>query len=146
VILSGRVINDGMAEHVAKKLVMGMIKAKVNIIQAKVLVMGVTFKENVSDIRNSKVADLVKELHAYNVNVHIMDPHADNEELKHEYDLELKQYPDSDYDAIIMAVSHDDYKNYEEADFTKITKPGAILVDLKGSYRNKIKNLQYWTL
>ncbi len=146
VILSGRDINDGMAAHVAKKLVMGMIKNKVNIIQAKVLVMGVTFKENVSDIRNSKVADLIKELCDYNVKVHIMDPYADNDELKHEYNLELKSYADSDYDAVIMAVNHDAYNDFDEAYFENIMKPEAILVDIKGSYRNKISNLKYWSL
>lgn len=146
VILSGRTINDEMAAYVAKKTVQAIIKAGRDVGQSKVLIMGCTFKENVSDIRNSKVADVVKELQAYNVTVHATDTHADSEELMHEYGFGLQQELASDYDAIIVAVNHNAYTELDEAYFRSITKPGAFLADLKGIYRNKISDLKYWSL
>ena len=89
VILAGRSINDGMAGYVAKKVLQHIIQSNGDVKNAKVLVMGATFKENVSDIRNSKVADVVKELQSYSLQVHVTDPHANSDELKHEYGFEL---------------------------------------------------------
>lgn len=146
VILSGRTINDEMAAYVAKKTVQSIIKSGMNVGQSKVLIMGCTFKENVSDIRNSKVADVVKELQAYNVTVHVTDTHADSEELIHEYGFGLQTDIDSDYDAVIVAVNHDAYSAYDETYFKSITKPEALVVDLKGILRNKITELKYWSL
>ena len=145
VILAGRSINDEMAGYVAKKLIRGLIKKGTNILEAKVLVMGATFKENVSDIRNSKVADMVKELQDYSITVHVTDPHASHDELVHEYGFGLTP-PEKNYDAIILAVNHDVYLTCEESYFTSIAKPNAIFVDIKGIYRNKIANLNYWSL
>jgi len=110
VILAGRVINDGMAGHVAKKVLQHIIKLNGNVKHAKVLVMGATFKENVSDIRNSKIADVVKELKAFSLNVHVTDPHADSNELKHEYGFELTPVLSNDYDAVIITVPHNSFK------------------------------------
>lgn len=146
VILSGRTINDEMAAYVAKKTVQSIIKSGMNVGQSKVLIMGCTFKENVSDIRNSKVADVVKELQAYNVTVHVTDTHADSEELIHEYGFGLQADIDSDYDAVIVAVNHDAYSAYDETYFKSITKPEALVVDLKGILRNRITELKYWSL
>lgn len=146
VILSGRTINDEMAAYVAKKTVQTIIKSGMNVGQSKVLIMGCTFKENVSDIRNSKVADVVKELQAYNVTVHVTDTHADSEELQHEYGFGLEKNISNDYDAVIVAVNHDAYSQYDEAYFKAITKSGALIVDLKGILRNKISELKYWSL
>lgn len=146
VILSGRTINDEMAAYVAKKTVQTIIKSGANIAESKVLVMGCTFKENVSDIRNSKVADVVKELQAYNVTVHVTDTHADSAELQHEYGFGLETNLTNDYDAVIVAVNHDAYTQYDESYFTSITKANALIVDLKGVYRNKITQLKYWSL
>lgn len=146
IILAGRTTNDEMAAYVAKKTVQAIIKSGVNISESKVLVMGCTFKENVSDIRNSKVADVIKELQGYNVTVHATDTHADSAELYHEYGFGLQQELDNDYDAVIVAVNHDAYNNLDDAYFASITKPGALLVDLKGIYRNKISSLRYWSL
>lgn len=146
VILAGRTINDEMAAYVAKKTVQIIIKSGVNISNSKVLVMGCTFKENVSDIRNSKVADVIRELQGYNVTVDVTDTHADSEELQHEYGFTLVDQPANDYDAVIVAVNHDAYINYDEAYFQSITKPSSLLVDLKGIYRNKISKLKYWSL
>ncbi|MBS1782675.1 MAG: nucleotide sugar dehydrogenase [Bacteroidetes bacterium] len=145
VILAGRSTNDEMAAYIAKKLIRDLIKKGVNILEAKVLVMGTTFKENVSDIRNSKVADVVKELKDYCINVHVTDPHADHDELKHEYGYGLNEI-EKDYDAIIVAVNHDEYTKRDEQYFQSLAKPNAIFVDIKGIFRNKINNLKYWSL
>ncbi len=146
VILAGRIINDEMASHVAKKTVQAIIKSGVDILKAKVLVKGITFKENVSDIRNSKVIDLVKELKGYSVKVDIEDPHADNDELIHEYGIGLSENIESKYDAIILAVNHKEYAQYSEEYFEKMLKKGGLLVDLKGIFRKEISKLNYWTL
>ncbi len=146
VILAGRVINDGMAEYVAKKVLQHIIKNNGNIKEAKVLVMGATFKENVSDIRNSKVADVVKELKSYSLNVDVSDPLANSDELQHEYGFELISKTGNDYDAVIVTVPHSNYKDLNDTYFSSITKPHAMIADLKGSYRGKIKNRAYWSL
>ena len=146
IILAGRTINDEMAAYIAKKTVQTIIKSGRNVAGAKVLIMGCTFKENVSDIRNSKVADVIRELKGYSVNVHVVDTHADSDELQHEYGFGLNAELDNDYDAVIVTVNHDAYGNLEESYFESITKPGSLLVDVKGIYRNKIKNLKYWSL
>ena len=104
VILAGRSINDGMAAHVAKKVLQHIIQNNGNLKEAKVLVMGATFKENVSDIRNSKVADVIRELQSYSLQVHATDPYASSEELKHEYGFGLTQNISNDYDAVIVTV------------------------------------------
>ena len=146
VILAGRAINDGMAGYVAKKILQYIIQNNGNVKDAKVLVMGATFKENVSDIRNSKVADVVKELKSYSLNVHITDPHAESEALKHEYGFELTPVLSNDYDAVIITVPHSDYKKLDDAYFASITKPHALVADLKGMYRGTINSRAYWSL
>ncbi len=147
VINSGRYVNDSMGFYVAKNTVKRIIAAGKNPGNAKVLIMGFTFKENVSDIRNSKVADIVKELQSYSVKVDIVDPHAEPEEVKHEYGLSLIKKPQSKaYDAIIVAVNHKEYLSLNEKDFQKLLKPKGILVDVKGIYKNKISKLNYWSL
>ncbi len=146
VILAGRAINDGMAGYVAKRILQHIIKNNGNIKEAKVLVMGATFKENVSDIRNSKVADVVKELKSFSLNVEVTDPYASSEELKHEYGFGLVKETGKDYDAVIITVPHNEYRNMDDAYFSSITKQHAIIADLKGTYRGKIKNRAYWSL
>jgi UDP-N-acetyl-D-galactosamine dehydrogenase len=146
VILAGRVINDGMANYVAKKVLQHIIQNNGNVKNAKVLVMGATFKENVSDIRNSKVADVVKELKSFSLNVDVTDPHAESEELKHEYGFELATQLSNDYDAIVVTVPHNEYKALDDAYFTGITKPTAMIADLKGIYRHSINSRRYWSL
>ncbi|HNP54911.1 MAG TPA: nucleotide sugar dehydrogenase, partial [Ferruginibacter sp.] len=146
VILAGRVINDGMASYVAKKVLQFIIQNNGNVKDSKVLVMGATFKENVSDIRNSKVADVVKELKSYSLNVDVTDPHAESDEVKHEYGFELNNNIGNDYDAVIVTVPHNDYKKLDDAYFASITKNKAMVADLKGIYRNKIKSRSYWSL
>ena len=146
VILAGRHINDSMAGFVAKKVLQHIIQFSGNVKNAKVLVIGVTFKENVTDIRNSKVADMVKELRSFSLNVDVTDPHADGADLQHEYGFGLVPILAHDYDAVIIAVPHAEYKNFDDCYFVSLTKPEALIFDLKGTYRNKIKNRKYRSL
>jgi UDP-N-acetyl-D-galactosamine dehydrogenase len=145
VILAGRHINDNMSLYVARKVVRHIISNVTDVKSAKVLVMGATFKENVSDIRNSKVADVVKELREFFLNVDVVDPHASSEELKHEYGFGLAETVDNDYDAVIVTVCHEPYADLDETYFASITKPQALIADLKGAYRGKINNRTYWS-
>jgi UDP-N-acetyl-D-glucosamine/UDP-N-acetyl-D-galactosamine dehydrogenase len=146
VILAGRNINDNMAKYVAKTVVQHIIKNSGNVKEAKVLVKGATFKENVSDIRNSKVADVVKALKSYYVNVDVEDPYADSDELNHEYGFGLTKKTGDDYDAVIITVPHKEYMLHDDEYFSGITKSHAMVADLKGIYRNKIVNRTYWSL
>ena len=146
VILAGRYINDAMAGYVARKILQHIIQTNGNVKDARVLVMGATFKENVSDIRNSKVADVIKELKAFSLNVDVTDPHADSAELMHEYGFELTPELSNDYDAVLVTVPHDNYKKMDDSYFASITKADAIVADLKGIYRNKITSRKYWSL
>lgn len=145
VILAGRHINDNMSLYVARKIVQHIISNVNDVKSAKVLVMGATFKENVSDIRNSKVADVIKELQSFFLNVDVVDPYANGEELKHEYGFGLADTIGKDYDAVMVSVCHEPYANLDEAYFASITKPHAIIADLKGIYRGKINNRKYWS-
>ena len=146
VILAGRNINDNMAKYVAKTVVQHIIKNSGDVKSSKVLIKGATFKENVSDIRNSKVADVVKALKSYYVNVDVEDPHADSDELQHEYGFGLVKTPGTDYDAVIVTVPHNDYKELDDAYFSSITKEHGMIADLKGIYRNRITKRTYWSL
>lgn len=146
VILAGRNINDNMAKYVAKTVIQHIIKNTDDVKKAKVLVKGATFKENVSDIRNSKVADVVKALQSYYVNVDVEDPHADSEELQHEYGFGLCEKTATDYDAVVVTVPHNDYRELGDAYFSGITKQHGLVADLKGIYRNKITSRNYWSL
>ena len=146
IINSGRYVNDSMGGYVAKQTVKKIIAAKKNIGESRVLVMGATFKENVSDVRNSKVADIIKEFISFGVTVDVIDPHASSEELKHEYGFGLIESAQTNYDAVVIAVNHNEYKNYDEKYYTSILSDGGILVDLKGILRGKINELTYWSL
>lgn len=148
VILSGRSINDSMSHQIVKKIIKFLINAKKNIVESKILVMGVTFKENVSDIRNSKISDLVKELQEYQMQVDVTDPYADSDELQHEYGFKLteKDKIRDDYDCIILAVNHRDYKDLNEKYFQEISSENGILIDVKGMFNHQIKEMTYWTL
>lgn len=108
--------------------------------------MGITFKENVSDIRNSKVADLVKELMSFSINVHLVDPYASPNEVAHEYGMTLIDMPSKDYDAVIVSVGHDGYKTLDINYFKSIMNTEPILMDLKGMYKNTEENITYWRL
>lgn len=148
VILSGRRINDGMPAFIAKRLIQMLIQKGKSPQNAKVLVKGMTFKEDVSDIRNSKVVDLINELMDYSVNVHVIDVNASPNEVAHEYKLTLIDKPSSDYDAVIVAVGHEAYKGLSEQDFANLMAEDAVLMDLKSLYINlkDSAKFSYWSL
>jgi len=147
VITSGRYVNDSMGFYIGKQTAKKIIAQGKHIQDSKVLVMGATFKEDVSDIRNSKVIDVVKELKSFQVHVDIVDPHASSEEMMHEYGVGLVDKPGSDYDAVIVAVNHKEYQALGENDFKSLLKDGkGIFVDIKGIFRGQIKDLEYWSL
>ena len=147
VINSGRYVNDSMGFYIGKQCVKKMIAQGKNMNDAKVLVMGATFKEDVSDIRNSKVIDVVNELKSFSVHVDLVDPHASSEEMQHEYGVGLINQPANDYDAIIVAVNHKEYQQLTEADFKGMLKDGkGVFIDVKGIYKDKIKDITYWSL
>jgi len=143
VIASSRYINDDMARYVARKIITHVLRISN---EPKVLVKGVTFKENVSDIRNSRIVDAVKELLAFNIQVDVEDPYAEEEEVYEEYGLHLARKLSDDYDAVIITVPHSQYKDLDDAYFSSITREGALVADLKGIYKNKITNRKYWSL
>ncbi|ASB49263.1 nucleotide sugar dehydrogenase [Alkalitalea saponilacus] len=146
IITGGRVINDNMAPYIAKQTVKRLISNGHPINGARVLIMGATFKENVSDIRNSKVADLVNELKSFSVNVEVIDPHASSEELMEEYGYGLVDKPTGKYQAVIVAVNHAEYISLNEVWFNSFMDEKALFVDVKGVFRNVIKKLEYWSL
>ncbi len=146
VILSGRAINDAMAEYVATKTVQHIMKSGKNIRDSKILVMGTTFKENVSDIRNSKIADLIGVLKDFSVHLDVVDPYADAQEVKAVYGYELLPEPGDNYDAIIVAVNHKPYMKLNEQDLLKWSNSKCILIDIKGIFKDKIKIMDYWSL
>lgn len=146
VILAGRRINDEMGAHIARKLVQQLIKLDKSVSHTKVLILGATFKENVSDIRNSKVVDVIRELQNYSVDVHVYDPNADSDEFMHEYGIGLTLSPGSDYDAVIVAVNHQLFTDLKDNNMASWLKPDGIVVDVKGDLRNKISKFRYWSL
>ena len=146
IIAAGRYINDNMGSYVAKKVIQHIIQFTSDVKAAKVLVMGATFKENVTDIRNSKVADVVNALRDYHLNVDVTDAYADSESLKEEYGFPLIHNIADNYDAVIIIVPHQPYRELDEEYFASITKKDALIADIKGIYRGKISNRQYWSL
>ncbi len=146
IINSGRFVNDSMGAYVAKQTVKKIIAADKNIKNARILIMGITFKENVSDIRNSKVVDIINELISFGVTVDITDPYADPLEVKNEYGFDMKKKNGENYDAVIIAVNHDQYVNLSEDYFISICSNDTILVDIKGIFRNRINKMTYWSL
>jgi len=132
IILAGRRTNDGMAKYIASRLVKEMAKRNVNVSNARILILGLTFKENCPDIRNTKVVDVVTELEDYSCLVDVHDPHADPIETDREYGINLVELSGKEpYDALILAVAHDQYVNKTKAYFSLMLKPGGIIYDLK---------------
>jgi len=146
IINSGRFVNDSMGGYVAKQTVKLIAAQDKNIRNAKVLIMGFTFKENVSDIRNTKVATIVKELETYKVITDVVDPYASAKEMQKEYGIELKESYASDYDAIIVAVNHKEYFDLDEEFFKNHTSEKGIVIDVKGFLKDKITSMLYWSL
>jgi UDP-N-acetyl-D-glucosamine/UDP-N-acetyl-D-galactosamine dehydrogenase len=146
IINSGRFVNDSMGFYVAKQTVKKIIAAGKPVLNTRVLIMGATFKEDVADIRNSKVVDVYHELQSYGVKVDIIDPHASPKEMMHEYNIGLNTDPEGKYDAVIVAVAHKVYQNFDEDYFRSILNDNGILVDVKGIFRHHISRLTYWSL
>ncbi|MDP2351196.1 MAG: nucleotide sugar dehydrogenase [Pseudomonadota bacterium] len=151
VILAGRQINDGMAAYVAQQTVKGMINNGCAVKGAKVIVLGLTFKENCPDLRNSKVADLVKELQSFGCDVAVHDPIAESPEAEHEYGISLtpwEQLP-NDAEALVAAVSHQEYMAMPLADITAKLKKGGVFTDVKSAYDQaavKAAGFKLWRL
>jgi UDP-N-acetyl-D-glucosamine/UDP-N-acetyl-D-galactosamine dehydrogenase len=145
VIAAGRRVNDYIPHFIARKLVQTLIEEGKNPGQCKVLVMGITFKENVADIRNSKVAELIKELMAYSISVHTVDPWASANEVAHEYGITLLDKPVGTYDAIIITVNHSEYARLTKAELEELANGKLLLFDIKGILDKKEFD-HYWCL
>ncbi len=143
---SGRFINDSMGRYIGKQTVKKIIAAGKDLKNARVLIMGITFKEDVTDIRNSKVIDVIKEIDDFGIEVDIIDPGAGKHEVKEEYGIDLKEQPTGKYDAIILAVSHEEYLKLDESYFASHLNKDGIVVDVKGVLRGKIHKHTYWSL
>jgi UDP-N-acetyl-D-glucosamine/UDP-N-acetyl-D-galactosamine dehydrogenase len=131
-ILAGRRINDGMGAYVAGQLVKAMLKKRIQVEGSRVLVMGLTFKENCPDLRNTRVVDILKELAEYDVTVDVCDPWVNPKEALHEYGIGLKEKPeDGAYDAIIVAVAHRQFRDMGADQIRARGKPRHVLYDLK---------------
>ncbi|RDC49760.1 nucleotide sugar dehydrogenase [Acinetobacter sp. RIT592] len=159
VILAGRRINDGMGKYVGESTVKNLIKANKQVKGAKVAILGMTFKEDCPDVRNSKVIDIINELKEYGINVFVADPIADENEVKREYGIELTKFENiKNMDAVIVAVGHKEYmeltlesikKLYEEKPESLNSEDKLVLVDVKGIFDKKeaqLKNYLYWRL
>jgi UDP-N-acetyl-D-galactosamine dehydrogenase len=132
IILAGRRLNDGMGVYVTGQLVKAMAKRRIQVDGAKVLVMGLAFKENCPDLRNSRVVDIVAELRNYNCKVDVYDPWVDNEESEREHNITPVTSPCvGDYDAIIIAVSHDQFRDMSATGIRALCKANSVIYDLK---------------
>ncbi len=132
VILSGRRINDAMGAHVAERVIKLMIERRMHVADARVLVLGLAFKENCPDLRNTRVVDVIKALRGYHVQVDVHDPWVSAKHAKHEYGLDLVENPEAGtYDAVILAVAHQQFADMGVAGLRALGKPGAVLFDVK---------------
>lgn len=129
VILAGRRINDNMGIHIANRVIKLMTQHNLPVTKAKILVLGITFKENCPDIRNSRAIDVIRELQSYSADVEVFDPHADENEVRHEYGLSLISKLNKKYSAIVLAVSHLEFKSL---DWSTIRDSNTIVYDVKG--------------
>ena len=135
IILAGRRINDGMGVYVAGQLFKEMLKRRVQVVGARVLILGLTFKENCPDLRNTRVIDVVRELQDYEIQVDVHDPWVNGDQAQHEFGLDLVQKPlDHTYDGIILAVAHDEFKEMGAKAIRKLGKDNHVLYDLKNVF------------
>jgi UDP-N-acetyl-D-glucosamine/UDP-N-acetyl-D-galactosamine dehydrogenase len=132
IILAGRRINDQMGHHIVDRLIRAMTRAEINVVRSRVLILGLAFKENCPDIRNTRVVDLISELHSYHVQVDVHDPWVDPAEAQHEYGVQLlSSVPHDTYDAVILAVAHDAFRELGAAGINHYTKANHIIFDVK---------------
>jgi len=143
VILAGRRINDGMGVYVAGQLFKEMLKRRVQVVGARVLVLGLTFKENCPDLRNTRVIDVVRELQDYEIQVDVHDPWTNGDQAQHEFGLDLVQTPSNHiYDGIILAVAHDEFKEMGVKAIRKLGKDNHVLYDLKNVFDSQESDLR----
>ncbi len=132
IILAGRRLNDRMGSYVVSQLVKRMTRSGINVGAARVLVLGLTFKENCPDLRNTRVVDIIEELQSYGISVDVHDPHADPAAAEAEYGLSLSSSPqDGNYDAVVLAVAHQEYKDADPSTFRAYGKPNSVVFDIK---------------
>ena len=150
VILAGRRINDGMSKFIAEQTVKHMIAGGSAIKGAKVNVLGLTFKENCGDLRNSKVIDIIRELKTYGVDVHVTDPQAENAEAEHEYGVKLERWEDlPQADAVVAAVAHREYADLSVSAIGTKLMPGGAFIDVKAAFDAtalQLAGYQVWRL
>lgn len=146
IILSGRKVNDNLSKHIVRRTLSFLDHRVDPGKRSRVLILGITFKENVSDIRNSKTIEVARELLEQNIELEIYDPHADVEELKAEYNLNLIDRIGNNYDCVIVAVRHREFEAFDENYFLSITNDNPVLIDIKSIYKGKIHAMRYWAL
>lgn len=143
VILAGRRINDGMSNYVASQLVKAMLKKRIHVDGASVLILGLTFKENCPDLRNTKVVDIISELEEYNIKVDVYDPWVNVDEAQYTYGLEiLNQFPSNQYDGILLAVAHDEFKVMTGADLRSLGNEKSVCYDLKYMFDSQLTDVR----
>ncbi|VAX13298.1 UDP-N-acetyl-D-glucosamine 6-dehydrogenase, partial [hydrothermal vent metagenome] len=135
IILAGRRINDAMGAHIVERVVKMMTQRRMHVVESNVLVLGLTFKENCPDLRNTRVIDIVDEFKDYHANVHVYDPWVNQEEAQHEYGINLISAPKKEhYDVIILAVGHNEFKQMGISGIRKLGRANAILFDAKAMF------------
>ena len=142
-ILAGRRINDNMGAYVVSQLVKAMLHKSIQVKGANVLIMGLTFKENCPDLRNTRIVDIIAELAEYNIAVDIYDPWVSPDEAQHEYGVAvLTEKPQQQYDAVIVAVAHEQFKAMSTEEYKALTKPVSIIYDLKYILEPQVSDLR----
>jgi len=143
IILAARRLNDRMGEYVATQLIKEMVKQRIQVVGSKILVMGLSFKENCPDIRNTKIIDMVKALKEYDLDLDIYDPWVDPKEVEYEYGLApISTLKNNEYDAILLAVAHDQFKRMTASEMHALGKPLHILYDLKYTLNKKDSSIR----
>ncbi len=145
-ITAGREINDGMPAYIATLILKEINKAGKVLKNSRVLVMGATFKENVSDVRNSKIFDIISNLTSFGVEVTLVDPYASAKDVQKQYNFPLSSEPTGKYDVIVLATKHKQYMDLSEDYFRSLSSDPFVLFDIKGMYRKKFKNCVYFSL
>lgn len=148
IILSGRRINDGMGAYVVDNVIKMMVRSHIDMTNPKIAVLGLTFKEDTPDVRNTRVIDIIEEFKDYDIDVQVVDPQADKEEVKDIYNIDLVNLKDlKELDVVIVAVSHQEFKSLSEQELESLFgKNSKILVDVKGIYKDYKNKFDYWSL
>ena len=147
IINRGRFVNDNMSQYVVSMTIKKMLNKKIDIANARVLILGLTYKENVSDIRNSRTIDICNELNAYGIKyIDVVDPIASAEDAERQYNIKLQKEIGDAYDVIIITVGHDCFARLDHDFFTQKLRPDGIVCDVKGIFRNRFNDIDMWHL